>query len=67
MSILSQSANCDLALRFALRNDVAKRLIVGERLELAQLAEVSDPAIADGIGDQSARAPGSPAAASDAA
>ena len=49
---LSQSANCDLASRFALRTGVAKAPVVGQRLQLAQLVEVGDPAVADGLGDR---------------
>ena len=38
MSVLSQSANCDLASRLALRNASRNVFVVGQRLELAQLA-----------------------------
>ena len=49
---LSQSANCDFGLALGLAERVAKALVVGQRLELAQLAEVGDPAVADGLGDR---------------
>ena len=50
--VLSQSANCDFGLALGLAEGVAKALVVGQRLELAQLAEVGDPAVADGLGDR---------------
>ena len=39
-------------LALGLAEGVAKAPVVGQRLELAQLAEVGDPAIADGLGDR---------------
>ena len=41
-----------LGLALGLAEGVAKALVVGQRLELAQLAEVGDPAVADGLGDR---------------
>ena len=38
-------------LALGLAEVVAKALVVGQRLELAQLTEVGDPAVADGLGD----------------
>ena len=49
--VLSHWANCDFASRFALRTASAKALVVGQFLELAQLAEISNPSVADGFGD----------------
>ena len=46
---LSQSANCAFGLAFGAVEGVAKSPVVGQRFELAQLAEVGDPAIADGF------------------
>ena len=47
----SQSANCDFGLALGLAKRVAKGPVVGQRLELAQLAEIGDPAVADRLGD----------------
>ena len=61
---LSQSANCTLASRLALRNAARKAFVLGQRLELLKLLEVGDPAIADGLGNRARRERGWRAAAS---
>ena len=53
---LSQSAKRALASRLALRTASRKRRVVGQRLQLAQLGEVGDPAVADRLGDTPASA-----------
>ena len=56
-----------LGLALGLAEGVAEAAVVGQRLQLAQLAQVGDPAVADGLGDQRGPGPGWPAAASAAA
>ena len=48
---LSQSANRSFGLALGLANRGAERLVVGQRLELLELVEIGDPAVADGVGD----------------
>ena len=47
----SHSANCHFASRLASRK-LAEALVPGQRLQLAQLTEIGDPAVADRIGYQ---------------
>ena len=49
---LSQSANCHLASRLALRNASRKPRSPASGLSLLELTEIGDPAVADGVGDR---------------
>src|SRR5262249_15183412 len=41
-----------LGFALSLEKGVAQRLVVGQRFQLLQLAEIGHPAIADGVGDR---------------